>query len=170
MVMYMYRLYPILWVVVVIIINHFLLGLNNEINQFDKILDASITFTSIAIGFIAALLGILITIKDSEIVKRIFEEDEHKSLKSWFYEAFIIGVLLLISTCINYVFLNDVNIWSTLFFYMWLSAIVWFAYSLFRIINVLMDVFFKSNDTEMRPESNRYSDEERQEAKKRLKK
>ncbi|UTR05464.1 hypothetical protein MM326_15305 [Alkalihalobacillus sp. LMS6] len=153
-----------------IIINHFLLGLNNEINQFDKILDASITFTSIAIGFIAALLGILITIKDSEIVKRIFEEDEHKSLKSWFYEAFIIGVLLLISTCINYVFLNDVNIWSTLFFYMWLSAIVWFAYSLFRIINVLMDVFFKSNDTEMRPESNRYSDEERQEAKKRLKK
>lgn len=129
-------------------------------------MDASITFTSIAIGFIAALLGILITIKDSEIVKRIFEEDEHKSLKSWFYEAFIIGVLLLISTCINYVFLNDVNIWSTLFFYMWLSAIVWFAYSLFRIINVLMDVFFKSNDTEMRPESNRYSDEERQEAKK----
>ncbi|MDO8223950.1 hypothetical protein [Bacillus cabrialesii] len=53
------------------------------VKNFDKVLDGAITFSSIVLGFLGALLGILISIKDSAIVSAIFESKE-KNIKLFF--------------------------------------------------------------------------------------
>lgn len=54
----------------------FTLGFDYKVKNFDKILDSSIVFGSIVIGFLAALLGILVTIRDTDIVREIVKRNQ----------------------------------------------------------------------------------------------
>jgi H+/Cl- antiporter ClcA len=136
-----------------------------KVKNFDKVLDGAITFSSIVVGFLGALLGILVSIKDSNIVKAIFVTNEKYTIKYYFNETFIVGLLVVISSCVMHVLREYNTVWTDIFFYSWIILFSWFLPSTYRIINVLMTVFFKSNNTsaETRPDSNRIDDDARRE-------
>jgi len=137
------------------------------VKNFENVLDGSITFSSIIVGFLGALLGILVSIKDSEIVKAIFATTEKYTLKYYFYETFIIGVLVVLLSCTMHVVREYHSVLTLGLFYAWMLFTVWFLPSSFRIISVLMSVFFKANNSSGRPEGNKITDNDEREKMKR---
>lgn len=151
----------------------FFTGFNYSSNGFEKILDAAITFSSIIVGFLGALLGILISIKDSKIVKDIFDTKEKYTLKHYFEETFLIGIGIVVLTCSMYVLINIKNkIVIDIFYYSWLFITLLFIPSSYRIISLLMSVFFNSNNdrSDERPEGNDLNKDDLEAMKNNLKK
>lgn len=144
--------------------------MNYQIKNFDNVLDTIITFSSIVTGFLAALLGILVSIKDSEIVKTIFKSREKATLKYYFYETFTLGFVLVLTSGVMHVLIGyDFNV-TLLFFYFWILITFWFFPSTYRVISILLSVLFKSNNStnSSRPEGNNLSEAKRDEIKRNL--
>ncbi|QZN77363.1 hypothetical protein MHB43_09190 [Paenibacillus sp. FSL H8-0317] len=129
-------------------------GLTYKLPNFDKVLDGAITFSSIVVGFLGALLGILISIKDSEIVDKIFRSKEKQTIKFLFYEPFILGLLVVVTSALMHVMRAYENFSSEITFLVWFFVTVWFVPSTFRVVNTFMSVFFVSNNTSSRPSGN----------------
>jgi hypothetical protein len=140
-----------------------------KVKNFDKVLDGSITFSSIVVGFLGALLGILVSIKDSNIVKAIFETKEKYTLRLYFNETFIIGFAVVILSCTMHVIREYPSLWTNRIFYFWIIAVTWFLPSTYRIVSILMAVFFKTNNAraDERPKGNKIMDEQQREEMKR---
>lgn len=165
----LYGFYPLI-VAIIILWLSIKLNFTYDLKNFDKVLDGAITFSSIIVGFLGALLGILVSIKDSKIVQAIFETNERYTLKYFFNENFIIGLLVVIVSCIMQVLREYQTIWSSIFFYSWIVLFSWFLPSTYRIVNILMSVFFKTNSASVdsRPEGNRVDDQRREEIRQNL--
>ncbi|OME07842.1 hypothetical protein BSK64_06180 [Paenibacillus odorifer] len=130
-----------------------------KIPNFDKVLDGAITFSSIVVGFLGALLGILISIKDSEVVDSIFRSKEKSTLKYYFYEPFLLGLAVVVSSAFMHVMrAYDNRLSSDVTFYIWLLVTVWFLPSTFRVVNNFMSVFFASHINTGRPAGNSETD------------
>ncbi|WP_260286746.1 hypothetical protein [Peribacillus aracenensis] len=164
--------YPLFISIIVVVIS-IRFDFSYTVENFDKVLDGTITFSSIVVGFLGALLGILVSIKDSAIVKSIFDSKEKHTLKRYFNETFIMGFLVVILSCAMHVLRVYPSITTKVIFYIWLGLTCWFIPSTHRIVNILMSVFFKTNskDKNERPESNKVIEvNKRQSMKERLKK
>jgi len=131
----------------------FCFGFNYKVDNFEKVLDTSVTFSSIIIGFLAALLGILFTIRDSQIIEVIFESKEKGTLKYYFYESILVGFVVILLSASLYI-LDSNKLYVEIIFNGWLYLSFTFVTSSFRIVNLLLSAFFKSNDTNNRPPSN----------------
>ncbi|ATO38745.1 hypothetical protein GTID1_17100 [Geobacillus thermodenitrificans] len=129
-------------------------GFDYRVSNFDKVLDGAITFSSIVVGFLGALLGILVSIKNSDIVSTIFESKERFTLKYYFNEAFTIGFLVVFLSCTMHVLRAKSSVTTDIIFYVWSIVTVAFVPSTYRIVSILMTVFFKSNIVISRPEDN----------------
>lgn len=143
------------WLIPLIIILVTLpLDFTYKIKNFDGVLNSVITFSSIIVGFLGALLGILITIKNTRIIKEIKDNNEMNTLRYYFNEALILGFIVVIMSIIFQV-LKDYHFAFVLyFFYIWFVFSAAFTLSSFRIIKLLMKTFFKSDESEERPSSN----------------
>ncbi|SMG58274.1 hypothetical protein [Paenibacillus aquistagni] len=137
-------------------------GFNSKIDNFEKIIDGTITFSSILVGFIAALMGILVSIKDSDIVKHIFQVRGKRLFAYYLSETVILGFITVIASGVMYPFIDKPDI--ILPFILWQFTIFWFLPSSMRIVLVMMLILFKSNIKEDVPENNNLSREEREEA------
>ncbi|MBW7636524.1 hypothetical protein K1I48_24215 [Bacillus licheniformis] len=144
----------------------YLFKIDHHLNNFDKVLEGATNFSSILLGFLGALLGILLSIKDSEIVKTIFSQKGTLWLKYYFYESFVTGLSVVILSSIMHIFIDDKTAIAKILFYIWFFCVVFFIFSTYRIVNILMTVFFKVNDSNasVRPEGNRIEDEAEREA------
>ncbi|ALC81740.1 MULTISPECIES: hypothetical protein [Bacillus] len=143
----------------------YMLGVDNNIKNLDKVLEGTVNFSAILLGFLGALLGILLSIKDSAIVKAIFNRKGSSILKYYFNESFAVGLLVVALSCVMQIFLDEKTICAKILFYSWFFFVLFFVISTYRIVKLLMAVFFIANedDVSLRPESNRIGDEERRE-------
>lgn len=121
----------------------FLLDWTYKFNNYEKLLDSIITFSSIILGFIGVLLGILITIKDTKIMKGIYENNYQNSLKNYFYESIFFGFIVVVISTVMYLSIDYQ--YKIFVFYIWLFVISMFLLSSFRLITTLMEILFKSN-------------------------
>lgn len=144
------------------------IGFDKTAHNFEKVLDSAVTFSSIVVGFLAALLGILVSIRNTEIVGEIFAQKEHTTLKRYFNETFIIGFSVIMLSNVMYIHINELSKAAEGLFIIWITVSLWFIISTYRIVSILMSVFFKANSSNQRPESN--VAEERETIKGRLKK
>lgn len=137
--------------------------INHQIKNFDNVLDTIITFSSIVTGFLAALLGILVSIKDSDIVKAIFRSKEKLTLKYFFYETFTLGFALVLTSGVMHVLIGYGFKATILVFYFWFFITFWFFPSTYRIVSILLSILFKANNKSNndRPESNNLSEKDR---------
>jgi hypothetical protein len=138
--------YAILYLIsLVVVICAFHFDWTYQIENFDKVLDSVITFSSIILGFLGALLGILITIRDSSIMIKIFKENHKSTIKHYFSESIFIGFLVVITSTILQLFLSETDSWILYLFYGWLFITTLFICSSYRVIRTLMDIMFKSD-------------------------
>lgn len=169
MVKFIHGVYPLLISIVLTIAGN-LIGFTHNVKNFDKVLDSSVIFSSIVVGFLAALLGILISIRNTDIVKALFQERSIKTLKYYFYEAILLGFIVVILSSTLYLLKGKETIISDIVFYIWSILVFWFVPSTFRIVDVLMSIFFNANDSNSRPKGNEVTPEEKKHIKKSLSK
>ncbi|OEH86212.1 hypothetical protein BHU72_11795 [Desulfuribacillus stibiiarsenatis] len=145
------------------------LGFDNQVKNVDKLFDNAIMFSSIILGFLGALLGILATIRNSSVVKEIFNSNKENIIKRYFYEAFISGFMIVLLSSILHIVLEMDRLVTKFLFISWYFSVFYFAISAYRIINILMGILFVSNKNKSRPDSNRIGDSaEREELRKKL--
>lgn len=162
------KLYPLIIGVCFALAAYFL-QIDHTIKNFDDLLVSVITFGSIVTGFLGALLGILMSIRNSDIVKEIFNSHEKSTLKFYFYETFTLGFMLIILTSSMQILIGYEFAFTYYIYYLWIVISFAFIPSTYRIVNILLEIFFKSNNSKNRPSSNVIDDrQEREELKKRL--
>lgn len=132
-------------------------------DELKHILEAAITFSSIIIGFLAAMLGIIFSIKDTELMNLILHYDDtkdtfvnyfRKSIISGFTTV-IISALLFLGNQIPNIELMQINFEIKMLkfsFVLWVFILTYFILSSFRIIDILMIIILdKSNATYKEP-------------------
>lgn len=152
--MFLFLLIPGIFSVIFVSIS-ITFGIYDHIKNLEQLLSSSITFASILLGFLSTLLGILITIRNSPIMKELYRLGFRRSIKYLFYEAIIAGFTVVILSMI-------LQAYSIKFiFYMWLFTVIVFIVSAFRLISTLMRIMFKSDIDEEDEESGRGNPEEK---------
>lgn len=139
-----------------------ILDFNPQLTRFEKILDGSITFSSILVGFLAAMMGVLVSIKESEVMKRIFDVRSKGLLAFYLSETIFLGFIVVVSTCIMYLFIERTDYQTP--FIVWQISLFWFVTSSIRIIIIMLFILFKSNVSEARPDGNNLTDVEREQS------
>ena len=109
--------YPLI-IFVIILITSIVITRCHTINlesAFRYMLSATITWASVLLGFIGVLLGVLFNLLNSDLIKTLFEYATRNTLKRYFYEALIAGVLLILTSMVLFVCLHQ------LLFSFWLA-------------------------------------------------
>jgi hypothetical protein len=132
------RWYPLLLSIVSTAVLIFVVGANPTL-KVEKVIDASINLSSILIGLLGALLGILISIKDTSIVNQLFSSPNEKDrIYSFIKQAIFLGFMTIISASFLYVNLEPVKQASYYFFNIWLFLSICFLFFSYRILDILM--------------------------------
>jgi hypothetical protein len=123
-------------------------GLDSKLEGFEKVLDGTITFASIVVGFLAALLAIILSISKSKVMKHLYNYiDVNKGKKilfSFFQQSIASGFVVVILSIAMYLVieLKDQYAYHKVAFYLWLFLSIFFVVTTYRIINILMKALF----------------------------
>lgn len=120
--------------------------LNFTLEGYEKVIDGVITFTSIIIGFLVAILTILLSSRDSQIMNRILNGKEKEELRTYFLSSFIIGGLLVFNSIIMYVARYFSSILVHVFFYSWIFLTAIFTIHLILFLSIIMKLLFQLNE------------------------
>lgn len=118
-----------------------------SLKGFEKVLDGTLTLTSIVLGFMVAILSILLSAKDSEIMKMIMESRHKKELKDHFLLSLWSGGILVLASFILYIAKNYQGVFVEVSFYFWVAISLFFVLSIIGILKTLMDLLFILNDS-----------------------
>lgn len=148
--------------------------LTNLPPKFDNILNGVITFSSILIGFIGVLISILLTIKDSNLIRELFKKVQGKILKKYFKFSLISGFLVVLFSLILYFNNRPIFIYKEkqidISIILWTLFLSYFAMSSLRIIDIMMHIIFKDHNIEIIPKGEKLSEEKSDALKEKLRK
>ncbi|NUK30997.1 hypothetical protein HT574_13145 [Parageobacillus sp. VR-IP] len=112
----------------------------NIIPKIEPVLNSVVTVSSIVIGFLAAMVSILIAITNSKVMKRIREGKAEHLLTCYIREAIISGILLALGSTIAYLFVDYDGKKADLIFSVWFFMVIHFLLSSFRILNIMLNI------------------------------
>ncbi|HFJ9494794.1 MULTISPECIES: hypothetical protein [Bacillus cereus group] len=133
-----------------------------KIDGFEKVLDGVISFSSIALGFLGALLAIILSISKSNVIQHLYSYmaqsggDGRKILFGYFQRGLLTGFAVVILSIGMYVISKQtLNMYFIGISYLWLFLVFYFVLSSYRIVSVLMYTLFKheSENEPYRPET-----------------
>ncbi|WP_278828357.1 hypothetical protein [Phascolarctobacterium faecium] len=108
------------------------------ISNFDQILNAIINITAILLGFLAAMMSILIVSASKRVIKLLKECNLIDCFNGYFKCTVVVGILSAVSSVI---LLGISNIASPNIFYVWLFLNIWFMASAARILYIMLQIF-----------------------------
>ncbi|MEK8129482.1 hypothetical protein WMW72_16370 [Paenibacillus filicis] len=129
--------YPVIFSTA-IMVGLWYVGFDVSANNVEKVLDASINFSSILIGFIGVMLGLLISIKDAAIVTLIFSSVQKDTIFKHLKYSIYTGFLTVLSVAALYVHIKNITLTSHILFELWLFFALNLIISSYRIIDLLM--------------------------------
>lgn len=121
-----------------------------------NIIDSIINYTSIIIGVLTALFGIVVTLTDKDVMLKLQKNNDDKTIFKYGVETLISNFLLLV---LSIVMQSLVRFESPLSYIDWIlniwSGIIVFSLtSSIRTIYFLLMISFNQNDNSQRPVSN----------------
>ena len=163
---YRERSYPYLISIIV-----FILLYKYKINfisnrNFNDAIDGISTISSLIIGFLGAILPVILGMKnESKFVKYVFENDTNKLFLKYIKENIVFGLLTLFVSFMLY-FKEEIifqNVKCYLF-YFWSSLIILFLILTYRCLSKMLRLIF-SSDNELVDQLYSESEDERRERK-----
>lgn len=140
------------------LITAYLLKLNPTIKGFDNVLDGTISFSSIMLGFIAALLAIILSISNSPVMDHLYSYVEKGGtvtgkdiLFSYFRVSIFSGFIAVIISIYMFIICqkSSINIYDKIISCCWIGITVFFICSSYRIVSILMHALFKHHSHEL---------------------
>lgn len=113
---------------------------------YDKILDSMITFVSVVLGFVGVLIGILFSIRNTKLVKMLFEHKSREKLQWYFTESFLSGVIFILLSIAMYA-KNEIMVMNKLVS-LWVGFIAYTLLCNCRIIKIIMYIVFYDDNKE----------------------
>jgi uncharacterized protein YacL len=146
------RNYPWLGSLIITPILYFV-GFRPSLKGYEKVLDGVITFTSIVIGFLAALLAIILSISKSKIMRHLYEYLDKQETKgkgifiSFFRQSLLAGFILVLLSIWMYIIkeVSPTPIYGLVVFVIWMLLGIFFIFSSYRIIEILMITLFQAS-------------------------
>ena len=130
---------------VLVVLIYFFTPLDALICQgFEKLLEASITVSSIAVGFLATSKSILIALDDKAIVRNLKKIGHYGRLTDFFitgiYTCFILTLLSSVLLLIDF---KQINVWKELLIALWLFIASYSTCACYRIIRLFSLILHK---------------------------
>ncbi|MFC4770961.1 hypothetical protein [Enterococcus hermanniensis] len=156
--------FPLLFSVTICIVNLNLGIVKHDLPGLDKILESVITFTSIIIGVLVALFGVVVTLADKDIMIKLQRNRGDKIIFKYSLETLITNFILLI---ISIIMQSVLEFSPTLKYvdycvYTWVFFLIFSIASSIRTIYYLLLISFNQDDKSNRPKSSlKISNEER---------
>lgn len=111
-------------------------------------LNAAITIASIVIGFLGAILPVILGMKNSsKFVRYVFELDKDKLFLKYIKATIASGILSIVISMI--LFFNDIftnTIIHQYIFYVWVGCMVYMLLCTYRSVSCMMELMFKEDD------------------------
>lgn len=133
------------------------LKMDPTIKGFDSVLDGIISFSSIVLGFVAALLAIILSISKSTVMNHLYNfvgsrgAINGKTLLFGFFKSSLYsGFATVIISIFMYVISNKEKIvlYEEIITYIWVGVTIFFVCSSYRIVSILMHTLFKHESHE----------------------
>lgn len=144
-------------------------------NNFNSTLDGSITLVSIIIGFMGAIMPIILSMKnESKFVKYIFEKDTEELFKKYLKTTIKVGLTNAGLTLLMYLedSIAKMSIKNGLY-YAWIFTIALFILLTMRSMSYMITIFFAKDDVDIfrveKSPKRLYSETEREEVKEKYK-
>lgn len=143
--------YPIYFGLICVVVCYYL-GFNPKIKGFDNVLNGTISFSSIVVGFIGALLAIILSISKSDVMIHLYSyidpnnnKDGKAILFGYFKSAIVSGFVIVLLSMYMYIVIDmeKLSILNKVISYVWVFNFVFFLLSTYRIISILMNTLFK---------------------------
>lgn len=146
--LYAERLYPyVISAVITIIAIKFKVNFAFSKN-LNSALDACNTVVALIIGFLGAVLPVILGMKnESKIVKYVFKRDKNKLFLKYIKSTILWG-LVTVAVTISMYMINDFNysIVGTIEFYVWIFLVVLFLILTYRSLKIMLDLVFLSDN------------------------
>lgn len=122
--------------------------------NINEALDGMLTTSSLIIGFIGAVLPVIMSMKnDSKFVKYVFEEDKKQLFLKYMKENILFGILLIgISVSMYFKDGFEKTWYYNHVFYFWILLCISFLLCTFRCVNNMLNLIF-SKDKELKKDS-----------------
>ncbi|MBC1934877.1 hypothetical protein HCA69_00775 [Listeria grandensis] len=125
--------------------------LTYHIKGYNDVLTSIISFSAIIIGFYTAMYGILLTLKNSDILQRFKFYKIEGIFKFQLYESLVFAFLILIASITMQVARNYATLFSEICFSLWVAFLIVFSISTFRSLSLLLRIMF--NDSKVPKET-----------------
>lgn len=139
------------------------INIDFRIMGFEKVLESMITFSSIIIGFYTAMYGVLITLKDSDVMKTFRSKRLTGILRYQLYDSLIISFLVLVLSVALQVLINYPSNLTGSLTNIWFFIIGYFVATSFRAISLLLNIMFH-NEKAIDPKQEIYESNEEKKA------
>ncbi|MBO0962396.1 hypothetical protein J1P26_22090 [Neobacillus sp. MM2021_6] len=145
------KAYPYIFGVVIMGIAYYF-QLDPTIKGFDNVLDGLISFSSIVLGFIAALLAIILSISKSPVINHLYNYtssggtvDGKTLLFGYFRSSLFSGFCTVIFSIYMFIIANkeSINTYEEIFTCIWIGTTVIFICTAYRIVSIIMFTLFK---------------------------
>lgn len=138
------------------VINYKFNFVNSALPGVDKVFDSVVNFTSIIIGVLIALFGVVITITDKDIMVKLQKNRGDKTIFIYSIETLLSNFALLILTIILQSLISfETQLSGTNFLVQfWFIILIFSVVSSIRTIFYLLLISFNQNDRSKRPKSN----------------
>lgn len=127
------------------------------LKDYDKLFSNTISFSSIFIGMLITLVGLILGFASKYVIRRIKSKNADRVLISYFKKPIFIGIALVIMCLVLSNLFDEIILNSLLVFKLisstWLALVIYFLFSTIRVLlltfMILKEVFYE--DTEETP-------------------
>ena len=147
---------PLIVAVIVFFLNNRFLLVTKELPGIENIIESIINYTSIIIGVLIALFGIVVALTDKDIMRKLQKNNKDNTIFRYCVETLISNFLLLaISIILQSIvqFRNQIP-YTQLILNLWVFIVFFATVSSIRTIYYLLLISFNQNDHSIRPKSN----------------
>lgn len=148
-------LFPILFSMSIFYLNIKYVVISSSLPGLEKVLESVINFTSIIIGILLALFGVVVTLSDKDVMKKLQQNRGDKTIFKYSIETMITNFIVLVLSIISQSLLDfsPKLPWIDIYFYFWLFFVLYSLTSSIRTIYYLLLISFNQDDHSLRPSS-----------------
>lgn len=119
-----------------------------ENDYMNDAIDSVNTITSLIIGFLGAILPVILGMKnESKFVQYVFENDKNRLFLKYIRENILVGLFLLFISVVLY-FRKEEAMQAYIYygFYIWSTSIVLFLFATYRCLTNMLNLIFSSDN------------------------